>query len=107
MGLLKNSYKVKAALNGLVALKIAQSSAPPNLKLLDIVMPEMDGLEVCQKLKGNSQTSAIPVVFLCGQAGEEDCERGMELGGAAYLQKPVEPKRLFSIIEILLGEKEG
>ncbi len=107
VGLLKDSYKVKAALNGIVALKIAQSPAPPDLILLDIVMPGMDGLEVCQKLKENSQTSAIPVVFLSGQAGEEDCERGMELGGAAYLQKPVEPKSLFSIIEILLAEKEG
>ena len=106
VGLLKDQYKVKAAVNGKVALKIAQSPQPPDLILLDIVMPEMDGLEVCKQLKENAATANIPIVFLSGQAGEEACERGMELGGAAYLQKPVEPKSLFSVIEILLSEKE-
>lgn len=106
VGLLKDQYKVKAALNGKVALKIARSSNPPHLILLDIVMPGMDGLEVCKELKEADETANIPVVFLSGQAGEEACERGMELGGAAYLQKPVEPKSLFSVIEILLLEKE-
>ena len=102
VGLLKEQYIVKAALNGKIALKIAQSPKPPHLVLLDIVMPGMDGLEVCKELKGNSKTAHIPVVFLSGQAGEEECERGMELGGSAYLKKPVEPKSLFSVIEILL-----
>lgn len=105
VGLLKDTYKVKAALNGKVALKIAQSPKPPQLILLDIVMPEMDGLEVCKILKENAETADIPIVFLSGQAGEEACERGMELGGAAYLQKPVEPESLFSVIEIVLAEK--
>jgi CheY-like chemotaxis protein len=103
VGLLKDKYIVKAALNGEIALKIAGSSKPPNLILLDIVMPGMDGLEVCRVLKANDQTASIPVVFLSGQAGEEDCNRGMEIGGAAYLQKPVNPESLFSVLEIVLS----
>ena len=106
VGLLREQYKVKAAVNGKIALKIAQSPQPPDLILLDIVMPEMDGLEVCKILKENPETANIPVVFLSGQAEDEACERGMVLGGAAYLQKPVEPKSLFSLIEILLSKNE-
>ena len=102
-GLLKDKYRVKAAINGKTALRIAQSAKPPDLILLDIVMPEMDGLEVCKKLKKNAETTDIPIVFLSGEADEEACERGMEIGGAAYLKKPVEPKSLFSVIEILLS----
>jgi len=102
-GLLKDKYRVKAAINGKTALRIAQSAKPPDLILLDIVMPEMDGLEVCKKLKKNPETTDIPIVFLSGEADEEACERGMEIGGAAYLKKPVEPKSLFSVIEILLS----
>jgi CheY-like chemotaxis protein len=101
-GLLKDKYKVKAALNGKKALKIAQSAKPPDLILLDIVMPGMNGLEVCKELKKNAETTNIPIVFLSGEADEEACERGMEIGGAAYLKKPVEPESLFSVIEILL-----
>ncbi len=102
-GLLKDTYKVKAALNGKAALRIAQSAKPPDLILLDIVMPGMNGLEVCKELKQNIATTNIPVVFLSGEADEAACERGMEIGGATYLKKPVEPKSLFSVIEILLS----
>ena len=102
VGLLKDKYKVRAALNGEVALTIARSSSPPDLILLDIVMPGMDGLEVCAALKGDEMTSHIPIVFLSGQASGEECERGIEMGGEAYLQKPVEPDSLFSILEITL-----
>lgn len=102
VGLLKDKYKVRAALNGEVALTIARSSSPPDLILLDIVMPGMDGLEVCETLKSDKGTSHIPIVFLSGQASGEECDRGIKMGGEAYLQKPVEPESLFSILEITL-----
>lgn len=102
VGLLKDKYIVKAAVNGELALKIAQSPNPPDLILLDIVMPGKDGIEVCQILKSDQETSHIPIVFLSGEASGEDCERGIELGGAAYLKKPVDPESLFSIIEVVL-----
>ena len=102
VGLLKDKYRVKAALNGEVALSIARSPSPPDLILLDIIMPGMDGLEVCETLKSDKGTASIPIVFLSGQASSEECDRGMEMGGEAYLQKPVEPESLFSILEIVL-----
>lgn len=102
VGLLKEKYTVKAAINGDIALKIAQSPEPPDLILLDIVMPGKDGIEVCQILKDDATTAHIPIVFLSGKASGEDCERGMELGAAAYLQKPVDADSLFSVLEIVL-----
>ena len=62
--LLKDEYKVKVANNGEKALKISQSQTPPDLILLDIMMPVMDGYEVCRQLKANPQTQHIPVIFL-------------------------------------------
>jgi putative two-component system response regulator len=102
VGLLKEDYKVKAAINGDIALKIAQSPSPPDLILLDIIMPGKGGIEVCEILKKNKDTADIPIVFLSGKASGEDCDRGMELGGAAYLKKPVEVESLFSVLEIFL-----
>ena len=102
VGLLKDKYKVKAAINGQLALKIAQSPSPPDLILLDIVMPGMDGIEVCKILKADDATANIPIVFLSGQASAEYCDLGIDIGGEAYLQKPVEPESLFSILEIFL-----
>ncbi len=104
VGLLKDKYVVKAAINGEIALKITQSPQPPDLILLDIVMPGKDGIEVCEILKKNTATAHIPIVFLSGKASGEDCERGMAIGGAAYLKKPVNPESLFSILEIVLPE---
>ena len=57
---------------------------------------------MCEILKGDEATAHIPIVFLSGKASGEDCERGMELGGAAYLKKPVEVESLFSVLEIFL-----
>lgn len=93
---------MRAALNGEVALTIARSPSPTDLIFLDIVMPGMDGLEVCETLKGDEGTSHITVVFLSGEASGEECERGIEMGGEAYLQMPVELESLFSILEINL-----
>ncbi len=102
VGLLKEEYNVKVAVNGELALKIAGSANPPDLILLDIVMPGMDGMEVCRRLKADPVTEEIPIIFLSGQASGEQCDEGMELGGEAYLQKPVEPGSLFSLLEIFL-----
>ena len=71
-GLLKDAYKVKVATGGERALKIAQSDPPPQLILLDIMMPEMDGFEVIRRLKNDAKTQAIPVIFLSAKALPED-----------------------------------
>ena len=71
-GLLQQDYTVKAAINGEKALKIAFGEQPPDLILLDIMMPEMDGYEVCQRLKADPATRAIPVLFLTAMTQTED-----------------------------------
>src|SRR6187402_584893 len=63
-GLLKDNYQVKVANSGERALKIAQSETPPDLILLDIMMPGMDGYEVCRRLKADNKTRDIPIIFL-------------------------------------------
>jgi putative two-component system response regulator len=90
-GLLKDDYKVKVANNGEKALKIAASDAPPDLILLDIMMPGMDGYEVCRSLKRNPVTVNIPVIFLTAKTEVEDEKMGLELGAVDYLTKPVSP----------------
>jgi putative two-component system response regulator len=89
--LLRDLYRVKIATNGKKALQIAFSSEPPDLILLDIMMPEMDGYEVCRHLKGDSQTAEIPVIFLTAKAEIEDELKGFELGAVDYITKPISP----------------
>jgi len=90
-GLLKDDYKVKVANSGEKALQIAASDAPPNLILLDIMMPGMDGYEVCRRLKGNPKTMNIPVIFLTARSDMEDEQQGLELGAVDYITKPISP----------------
>ena len=89
--LLKNDYKVKIANSGEKALKIATSESPPDLILLDIMMPGMDGYEVCQRLKGDPRTMNIPVIFLTAKTEVDDEKRGLELGAVDYITKPISP----------------
>ncbi|MCZ8157434.1 MAG: response regulator [Leptospira sp.] len=96
--LLKEKFKVKVATNGAKGLTIAATDPKPNLILLDIMMPEMDGFEVCQKLKGDPNTASIPVVFLSGKSESSDIEKGLSLGAQGFISKPVEPEKLFEII---------
>jgi len=89
--LLKDDYRVKIANGGEKALKIASSDAPPDLILLDIMMPGMDGYEVCLRLKRDPKTMNIPVIFLTAKVEEEDEKKGLELGAIDYITKPISP----------------
>ena len=82
-------YEAAVALDGEEALSIA-SEEKPDLILLDVVMPGMDGLEVCRKLKQNPELSQIPVIFLSGNDSREEYKKGMEVGAVDYLSKPVD-----------------
>lgn len=90
-GILRPNYRVKAALNGRRALLIARSDPQPDLILLDIMMPGMDGYEICRRLKGDPRTSAIPVIFVTAKSEVEDETQGLELGAVDYIVKPVNP----------------
>jgi len=89
--LLKDTYRVKIATGGKKALQIAFSGEPPDLILLDVMMPEMDGYEVCRQLKSDSQTADIPIIFLTAKSDVEDEIKGFELGAVDYITKPISP----------------
>ncbi|MDY0107526.1 MAG: two-component system response regulator [Giesbergeria sp.] len=89
--LLGERYRVKVANSGERALKAAQSDPVPDLVLLDIMMPGMDGYEVCRQLKASAATRDIPVIFLTARADTEDERKGFELGAVDYITKPVSP----------------
>ncbi len=84
-------YLTKFALNGEKALKIAATDPKPDLILLDIMMPGISGYEVCQRLKQNSETSAIPVIFVTAMTEMEDEQKGLEMGAVDYITKPISP----------------
>lgn len=88
--LLTPKYVVKAATNGPLAINIAQTQHV-DLILLDVMMPEMDGYEVCRKLKSNETTANIPIIFVTAMNDAADESKGFELGAVDYITKPVVP----------------
>lgn len=104
-GLLKDNYRVKIANNGVRALKIAESDTPPDLILLDIMMPEMDGYEVCRRLKADVKTRDIPVIFLTAKTEVVDETHGFELGASDYITKPISPPIVLARVETHLAIK--
>ena len=103
--LLKHAYVVKIANSGAKALRIARSEAPPDLILLDIMMPEMDGYQVLQTLRADVKTHDIPVIFLTAKSEIEDEKRGLELGAVDYITKPVSPPILLARVKTQLALK--
>ena len=101
-GVLGDVYIVRAAINGRIALKIAEKQLP-DLILLDIMMPEMDGYEVCQKLKSNTQTAGIPVVFLTGAQDDSSQQKAFDLGAVDFISKPINGSVLKSCVKKILG----
>jgi two-component system, OmpR family, alkaline phosphatase synthesis response regulator PhoP len=85
------AYRVKAAPGGEKALQVCAADPPPDLVLLDILMPGMDGWEVCRRLKTGERTASIPVIFVTGTADEGDRARAAALGAAGVLVKPLDP----------------
>lgn len=96
---LLKDFKLKVALNGTKALQIAQSDTPPDLILLDIVMPELDGYEVCRILKEKDETKNIPVIFLTAKYEKEDVVKGFSLGAQDFISKPFDPKELMARVK--------
>lgn len=92
METLKSDYKMVAALNGEKALKLANSKNQPDLILLDIMMPGMDGYEVCERLKQDQATKNIPVIFLTALSQEQSEAKGLNLGAVDYITKPFNPE---------------
>jgi putative two-component system response regulator len=98
-GLLSTHYQLKAAPNGKVALKIINLVPHPDLILLDIMMPIMDGFEVLTELKKNEETKDIPVIMLTALDSEQNIEKGLKLGAVDYIPKPFEPEKILEKIK--------
>ena len=90
-GILSDDYRIKAATNGEKAIQIANSKPAPHLILLDIMMPEMDGYEVCRCLKSSAITCDIPIIFVTAKSEVVDEQKGFEMGAVDYITKPVSP----------------
>lgn len=89
--ILKDTYSVRIATNGAKALELVKADPPPELILLDVMMPGMDGYEVCSRLKADPETKDIPVIFLTGQTESADETRGFDVGAVDYIHKPFSP----------------
>ncbi len=103
--LLKDHYRVKVASDGATGLKIAMGENPPDLILLDVMMPAPDGHEVCRQLKANPATQAIPVIFLTGTTDTTDVQKGLTLGAADFISKPVNPPIVLARVATQLALK--
>ncbi len=102
----QSNYKRALATNGIDALNIADKKNP-DLILLDIMMPNMNGFEVCEKLKDNPNTRHIPVIFLTAKTQVEDIKRGFEYGGVDYITKPFKSEELLARIETHIQLKQS
>jgi putative two-component system response regulator len=103
--LLQDRYEIKLANNGRNALRVAGQAPHPDLILLDVMMPEMDGYAVCRELQRNPLTAEIPVIFLTARNQPEDEVRGFEAGALDYISKPINPVTLQSRVSTHLQWK--
>jgi class 3 adenylate cyclase len=104
---LKDTYIIKIATSGARALDIAKVLPQPDLILLDVMMPEMDGYEVCSRLKSDRGTSDIPIIFLTGKTDAEDETRGLDLGATDYIHKPFVPRVVQARVRTHLALREA
>jgi len=103
--LLGEKYDVLVAVDGKTALDIADKEKI-DLILLDIMMPEMDGYEVCERLKNSEETQNIPVLFITAKIDEDSIERAYDIGGSDYIAKPFKPRELLARIKTQLQLRE-
>ncbi len=106
-GILDEHYQIQVALNGAKALQLAQITPAPDLILLDVMMPEIDGYEVCQRLQENPSTANIPVIFVTAKNEEADETKGFELGAVDYITKPISPAIVLARVQTQLALKQA
>jgi len=94
-------YSVTGVMDGKAALEEIKKNRP-DLVLLDVMLPEMDGFEVCRRIKEESETAGIPVVMLTAKKSNQDIERGRQVGADAYITKPFKSTRVIEVIQGLI-----
>lgn len=105
-GILDSDYDILVANNGQQALDLV-GLEKPDMILLDITMPEMDGFEVCRRLKQDEATQDIPVVFTTARSGSSDITKGLEMGASYYLTKPIDIKVLKAVVRAVLTDQSA
>jgi response regulator RpfG family c-di-GMP phosphodiesterase len=100
-------YKIKTAINGKQALQVAKSDDPPDIILLDIMMPEMDGYETISHLKEDEKTRGIPVIFVTTLSKISDESKGLDLGAVDYIHKPLSPAIVLARVKTHLKMKKA
>jgi CheY-like chemotaxis protein len=106
VGILGSDYNLKIANRGAKALQICASGQPVDLVLLDVMMPEMDGYEVCRRLRSDPATRDLPIIFLTAKTETEDVVLGFELGANDYVPKPFRPPELLARVRTQLALRE-
>ena len=101
----KDGYLTESAVTGREAVKKAKSGVP-DLVLLDLMLPELDGLEVCRTLKADPETAAIPVIMLTAKGTEADIVTGLEMGADDYITKPFSPRVLLARVKAVIRRNE-
>ncbi len=104
-GLLKSRYRIKLANSGEKGIHLAQAQDPPDLILLDIMMPGLSGYDVCRTLKDDPATAHIPIIFLTAMTATEDETKGLEMGAVDFITKPVNPPTLLARVSTQLQVK--
>ena len=99
--LIRRGYEVRQALNGMIALRAIEIQRP-DIVLLDIMMPQIDGYEVCKQIKNNPETADIPVIFLSALDEVQNKIKGFASGGADYITKPFQAEEVIARIKIHL-----
>lgn len=99
--ILNNTYNIRPTTNGKLAIESAKHKCP-NLIILDISMPDMDGYEVCQVLKSDQTTKNVPIIFISGYASEPEKAKALEVGGVDLILKPFNSTDLINKIEYYL-----
>ncbi len=103
--LTKEGYAVKSSQDGIRGLQLIKQEKP-DLVILDLMLPEMDGLEVCKRLRADPKTSALPIIVLTAKGEESDKIVGLELGADDYVTKPFSPKELVARVKALFRRSE-
>lgn len=98
----RRGYVIHGVANGNAAIEILESNAP-DLAILDVMMPGLDGYEVLKFIRNDAALASMPVVMLTARAQLDDIQRGLELGADAYLAKPFDPEELLSVVESLVS----
>ena len=98
----RRGYVIDGVSNGNAAVELLESN-PPDLAILDVMMPGLDGYEVLKFIRSDEALASIPVVMLTARAQLDDIQRGLSLGADAYLAKPFDPEELLSVVESLVS----